>query len=140
MKTKRLLLTLFLGLALTLATLGALTTSLWAASTYSLTRVTTSTGRPSWHPSINSDGSKIAFYSNADFLGQGIPQYQNEIWLYDTATMTVTRVTTAGGSGERDNRHPSINSDGSKIAFYGDADLLGQGFLMVKTKSGWPSQ
>ncbi|MBN1993075.1 MAG: PD40 domain-containing protein [Anaerolineae bacterium] len=117
------------GLSITLAglLLLLLVTSLWAAS-FSLTRVTTASpsGRFSEYPSINSDGRKIAFDSTADFLGQGIPAGQYEIWLYDTATMTLTRVTTASPSG-RFSRHPSINSDGSKIAFMSNADFLGQG-------------
>jgi hypothetical protein len=37
--------------------------------------------RDSFEASINSDGSKIAFRGDADFLGQGIPDNQNEIWL-----------------------------------------------------------
>ncbi|MBN1993586.1 MAG: PD40 domain-containing protein [Anaerolineae bacterium] len=121
-----------LGMSIALAglLLMLLTTGLWAANTYALTRVTTAAGsgaRNSLYPSINSNGSKIAFYSDADFLGQGIADEQWEIWLYDTATMTVTRVTTAVGSGGRDSQAPSINSDGSKIAFVSDADFLGHG-------------
>ena len=117
-------LTLSLGLDAVLLLL--LFTSLWAASTLSLTRITTGASERDSHiPSINSDGSKIAFRSDADFLGQGIPDNQNEIWLYDTTTMTVTRITT--GASNRDSSNPSINSDGSKIAFYSDVDLLGQG-------------
>ena len=101
---------------------------LYDTATMTFTRVTTgNSGRYSYGPSISGDGSKIAFYSDADFLGQGIPQGQMEIWLYDTATMTLTRVTT--GSSDGASRNPSINSDGTKIAFSSDTDFLGQGVL-----------
>ena len=40
--------------------------------------------------------------------------------------MTVTRVTTAAGTGLRDSYNPSLNRDGSKIAFASDSDFLGQ--------------
>ena len=93
---------------------------LYDTSTMTLTRVTTSTGRASTSPSINGDGTKIAFRSNVDFLGQSIPQWQQEIWLYDTATMTVTRATNGGTSSDLRMSH-----DGSKIAFLSAANYLG---------------
>ena len=49
-----------------------------------VTRVTTaaSTGlRDSYNPSLNRGGSKIAFASDSDFLGQVIADGQYEIWL-----------------------------------------------------------
>ena len=126
-----------MGLSIILAALLSLlfVVSLWAAGGVSLVRVTTVAGsgnRGSFNPSINSAGSKIAFHSDADFLGQGIPQFQTEIWLYDTATMTVTRLTTSGSN--RDSNFPSINGDGSKIAFQSDADFLGQGIPQFQTE------
>ena len=95
-----------------------------------LTRVTAAAGtggRNSYNPSLSGDGTKIAFRSDSDFLTQGLPDDQWEIWLYDTATMTVTRVTTAAGIGDRDSLNPSLNRDGSKVAFQSDSDFLGQG-------------
>lgn len=60
------------------------------------------------------------------FVGQGIPNDQYEIWLYDTTMLTITRITTATGSG-RDSGFTSLGEYGTKIAFVSDADLLGQG-------------
>jgi len=62
-----------------------------------LPRVTTASDsdRDSRGPSLSADGAVVAFYSDSDFLGQGIPGDQFEIWLYSTTTMTLTRVTTA---------------------------------------------
>jgi Tol biopolymer transport system component len=102
----------------------------WVAAqgTWHLTRVTTSgPGRRSSDTSLSADGRKIAFVSDADLLGQGIPQSQEEIWLYDVATKTFTRVTTAAGSGDRMSSNPSLDADGKVVAFQSDADFLGQG-------------
>lgn len=93
-----------------------------------MVRVTTASpaNRSSFFPSLDKDGSKVAFESDSDFLGQGIPTFQREIWLYDTATMTLTRITTATPSG-RISRHANLSGDGSKIVFWSDSDFLGQG-------------
>ena len=40
----------------------------------------------------------------------------NEIWLYDSQTMTITRITAASDIG-RDSLAPSISADGRKIVF-----------------------
>jgi uncharacterized repeat protein (TIGR01451 family) len=106
---------------------------LYDTATMTLTRVTTSNSplnnRASWSPSISADGTKIAFASDADFLGQGIPNEQWEVWLYDTATLTLTRITSPTQSNDPDSLAPSLNTDGSKIAFYSDADFLDQSTL-----------
>ena len=102
---------------------------LYDTTTMTFTRVTSASDsdRNSYSPSISGDGTRVAFESDSDFLGQGITDTQNEIWLYDTATMTLTRVTTTSGTGYRGNEHPSLNADGTKVAFDGNCDFLGQG-------------
>ncbi len=97
-----------------------------AAMTY--TRVTSSSGplRGSFSPSINQDGSWVAFYSDSDFFGEGIADNQHEIWLYDTQAMTLTRITTASSS-DRASFTPSLSADGTRVAFESDSDFLGQG-------------
>lgn len=108
---------------------------LYDTETLSVTRITTAShsDRGSSMPSINADGTKIAFVSDSDFLGQNIPNDQDEIWLYDTNAMTVTRITTASHSDRDsgDDRHGhgpglSLSGDGTKIAFVSDSDFLGQ--------------
>jgi Tol biopolymer transport system component len=104
---------------------------IWLYDTVAMTytRITTTTGDPnvrnSEYPKLSGDGTSVVFESNTDFLGQGIPYTQYEVWLYDTATMTVTRVTT--GSNYRSSRNPVLNHDGTRIVFHSDADFLGQG-------------
>jgi len=57
-----------------------------------LTRVTTTSDgafgvfRNSGAASLSDDGTKLAFVSASDFLAQGIPEGQWEIWMYDTAS------------------------------------------------------
>ena len=101
---------------------------LYDTGTMTYTRVTTAThgDRDSWEPSLDAAGTRVAFSSDADLLGQGIPVGQSEIWLYDTATMDYTRVTTAADAG-RDSMAPVLSADGTQVVFYSDADLLGQG-------------
>ena len=101
---------------------------LYDTTTMTFTRVTTASHstRDSFWPSLSADRTIVAFPSDSDFLGQGILDDQHEIWMYDTTTMTLTRVTTASDS----NRHsfvPSLSADGDIVAFYSDSDFLGQG-------------
>jgi Tol biopolymer transport system component len=102
---------------------------LYDTTTMTFTRVTTASdsNRDSYGPSVSADGTKVAFFSDSDFLGQGIQDEQYEVWLYDTTMMTFTRITTATGSGERGSRVPSLSADGTIVAFYSDSDFLGQG-------------
>ena len=106
---------------------------LYNTATMTVTRITTasSPGRNSWFPAVSEDGSKVAFYSDSDFLNQGIPDNQMEIWLYDLTTLTFTRVTTSSAD-NRDNLFPSLNEDGSKVAFYSNSDFMGQGISLFQ--------
>ncbi len=103
---------------------------IWLADveTKVFTRLTTtpptSEGRSSSEPSISGDGTKIVFKSDADFFGQDIPAFQNEIWLYDTVSMTLTRVTTAVGN-NRNSEAPHISGDGQWVVFHSDARFSG---------------
>jgi len=96
------------------------------AMTYTRVTSASDSGRGSYAPQLSADGSKLTFVSDNDFLGQGIPQGQNEIWLYDIALGTFTRVTTASDSG-RYCDFPTLNADASKLFFHSDSDFFGQG-------------
>jgi Tol biopolymer transport system component len=74
------------------------------------------------NPSINADGTRIAFHSDAD-LAPGMPGNAGggqQIFLFDTTTGLFTQITniTSGGGGE-----PSINAAGTRIAFTSGADF-----------------
>ena len=94
----------------------------------SLRRLTeaTAAGRESGAGSISADGGRIAFVSDDDFLGEGIANGTDEIWLYEVATATLTRVTVASDPA-RDSSDPSISADGARIAFASDSDFHGEG-------------
>lgn len=101
---------------------------LYDFTTTAFTRVTTTTS-DSWgsvYPSISADGGRIAFYSDSDFFNQGISRGQYEVWLYDTQTITLTRITTASHT-DRASAYPKLSADGTKIVFYSDSDFFGQG-------------
>jgi len=99
---------------------------LFDTTTATFTQITDTTefraGLPlSFSPSINADGTRIAFVSSADLTG-GNPDGNREIFLFDTTTTTFTQITdtTPGRSFS-----PSINADGTRIAFHSSADLTG---------------
>ncbi len=115
------------------------TDEIWSFDTRSmtLTRVTTaiSPNCYSEYPDVNYDGTKIVFESNANFLGgQGSRLGAHEIWLYDTTTMTFTRVTSTSGDGYRSNEYPRLSADGSKVVFSSNSDFFNQG---VSTYEIW---
>lgn len=105
------------------------------ANNENLTRVThaSSIDRSSSTPSVNADGSKIVFSSDSDFLNQGISDGQNEIWLYNTTTAALQRITTASAS-DRTSTQPSISGDGTKIVFRSDSDFLSQGITRYQSQ------
>lgn len=63
---------------------------LYDVATAEYTRVKTRTsGRMNYMPEINADGTVVAFASDDDLLGQGIPQAQFEIWRMGTPALPV---------------------------------------------------
>ncbi len=105
-----------------------LITNLHAAYLVSITRITFSSDedRISFSPVVNADGTKIAFVSDSDLLNTGTPNNINQIWLYDTETMTYTLVTNSPVP-LHNSFAPSISDDGTRIAFESYADLLDEG-------------
>jgi Tol biopolymer transport system component len=101
---------------------------LYDTATMTYTRVTSASDglRDSTNPSLNANGTVVAFHSDSDLLNEGRPDEVLEIWLYDTATMAYTRVTSASGS-LRDSSQPSLNANGTVVAFHSDSDLLNEG-------------
>lgn len=102
------------------------------------TRLTTTSvlGRDSEAAGINADGTKIVFHSDADLLGEGIPDGVDEVWLYDTESESLLRVTNvwdperdAGANPvlHPDTQNPEITADGSKVIFASDGDFLEEG-------------
>ena len=89
------------------------------------TRVTTASApdRLSLHPAISTDGSTVVFQSDSDFLKEGLPRGQSEIWRYVVSTRALTRVT-RGAAGTA-STGPAVNATGSVIAFSSSAALAG---------------
>jgi len=71
-------------------------------------------------PSINGDGTRIAFVSTANITNEN-PEGNREIYLYDTTT-GFTQITNENGFSDI-STDPSINDDGTRIAFSSDADI-----------------
>ena len=78
-------------------------------------------------PSINADGTRTVFVSEADING-GNPDGNKEIFLYDNETEKIIQITnekTENGNVLRNSESPSINSDGTRIVFQSSANLNG---------------
>ncbi len=101
---------------------------LYDTATLTFTRVTSASdaNRASWAPSLSGDGTVVAFNSDSDLLNEGRLEYVTEIWLYDTATLTFTRVTSASDA-NRNSRYPSLSGDGMVVAFESDSDFFNEG-------------
>lgn len=93
-----------------------------AEAQFTLTQITnTSEDVANFGPSINSSGTRIAFASNGDLVPGSNADGNEEIFLW-TSPGTFTQITnTTGGS----NGEPSINADGTRIAFMSDRNLTG---------------
>jgi Tol biopolymer transport system component len=116
---------------------------IWLANSLKkdLTRITDATSgtlgnRDSFDPSISSDGKKIAFQSNGDFLNEGRGN-EREIWFWDAdlAAMEqnppLRRLTDmnagAGNGSDRNAFAPAISADGHWVVFHSDGDFLSEG-------------
>lgn len=98
---------------------------LYDTKTLTFTRITSASAsdRDSQYPSLSGDGTIVAFESDSDLLNEGRPDNVSEVWLYDTQTLTFTRVTSAS-AGDRDSKDPSMSRDGTLVTFKSDSDLL----------------
>ncbi len=101
---------------------------LYGADAEGLERLTTASGpgRESMGASVSDDGNRIVFYSDSDFLDEGLPNGTDEIWLYTVGRQELTRITAASDP-QRDSRNPIISPDGGRIVFESDSDLLDEG-------------
>jgi Tol biopolymer transport system component len=84
-------------------------------------------------PSINFDGTRIAFASHADFAGGSNPNNALQIFLFDTTTGRFTQISkniggfipvAPGVVTALEARAPSISSNGTRIAFASNDDLV----------------
>ena len=80
----------------------------------------------SFEPSISSDGSYVAFGSDATNLVAGDTNTSSDIFVHDTVANTTTRVSvdSIGIEGDSWSFAPSISSDGSYVAFESEAENL----------------
>ncbi len=85
-------------------------------------QVTSTTGGNNVNVSYDGDGSRMAFVSNRDFVGTNADG-NNEIFVYDVATVTYTQLTVTSGSGGVN--VPSISSSGTRVAFQSSKNLTG---------------
>ncbi len=77
---------------------------------------------------FSGDGSKIAFASLASNLGPTDTNGTTDIYIRDVATGTIARVSTGiGGEPDSFSDRPSINFDGTLVAFSGEATNLVSG-------------
>jgi Tol biopolymer transport system component len=73
----------------------------------------------SFHPGIARDGALVVFQSDADNLVAGDTNGVRDIFLFEVATATTTRVSVDSGGGQANKMSldPVISADGTKIAF-----------------------
>ena len=84
------------------------------------------TGGESGIPSLNADGTRIAFESRASNLVAGDTNNAIDVFVRDTAAGTTTRVSVAddGSQASDSSGAASINADGTRIAFHSTATNL----------------
>ncbi len=92
---------------------------LWKAPP-NITQITKTTSGESRNPSINAEGSIVAFESTSDITGNNPDQNSEIFFRIDGQGITQVTDSKVGSS-----VHPSINSDGSIIAFESTSDLTG---------------
>jgi Tol biopolymer transport system component len=87
---------------------------------FDISRVTASVGADFGDPSISAGGQWLAFASTGDLAPPGNGDGNSEIFRHDRATGTFQQITDTAGC---TNGSPTVNDDGSRIAFVSDCDL-----------------
>jgi Tol biopolymer transport system component len=90
--------------------------------TGSVTQVTRTTGAFNAGASLSGDGTRLAFFSNGNLIGEN-PDANSEIFLFDTRTAALIQVTRTTNAG---NAFPALSGDGTRVAFNSAADLTGE--------------
>jgi hypothetical protein len=97
---------------------------IWVATrngpAFDISRVTASVGADFGDPSIGASGRWLAFASTGDLAPPGNGDGNAEIFRHDRATGALLQITDTAGC---TNSSPTINDDGSRIAFASDCDL-----------------
>jgi Tol biopolymer transport system component len=85
-------------------------------------------------PSISSDGTRIAFVSDATNLVAGDTNGKDDVFVHDTSTGTTIRVSVAsdGTPANNHSRMATISADGTKVAFISWADNLVAGDTNIR--------
>ncbi len=101
----------------------------WDYNTHVSTRVSTGPSGEgnggSWQPSINHDGTRIAFYSHATNLVATDPNGTADVFIKDLVSNQITLVSTSlNGPSNGFSMDPKISSDGTKIVFTSLANNL----------------
>ena len=81
----------------------------------------------SYQPAFSPDGTKLAFASASDNLVPGDTNQAYDIFVKDLTTGAITRVSTSASGAQADgfqSTNPIFSPDGTKVAFYSDADNL----------------
>jgi len=97
---------------------------IWIATpngaTFDIARVTAQVGADLGDPAISGNGQWLAFASNGDLLPPGNADANTEIFRYDLDNGILSQVTDTNGCASD---QPTINDDGTHIAFLSDCDL-----------------
>lgn len=96
---------------------------LFDITTAMFTQITRTPMGGSKNPSISADGTRVAFVAGADLTGDN-PDWNEEIFLFDSTTGTLTQVTATSDPGTF-SRTPEISSDGSHIVFATTGNVAG---------------
>jgi Tol biopolymer transport system component len=91
-----------------------------AGATWGIARLTAAVGAEFGDPAISANGQWLVFASDGDLASPGNGDGNFEIFRYDRGTAALTQITNTSGC---ESEEPTINDDGSRIAFVSDCDL-----------------
>jgi Tol biopolymer transport system component len=95
-----------------------------ASAACTIAQITDTSGGTNWAPAISGDGNVLAFESDRTFAGAANADGNQEIVRYDVGAGTFSSVTeTVGGS--NGNQDPTVDEDGSRIAYASDRNPTG---------------
>ncbi|MGN6134152.1 MAG: PKD domain-containing protein [Aureliella sp.] len=90
---------------------------------------------PSFQPWLSADGSTVAFASLGDIMANGSANERRQIFVRKLGALAVTPVSVnaQGNFGNGDSYQPALSTDGTIVAFHGDATDLVEGDVNLQS-------
>jgi Tol biopolymer transport system component len=111
----------------------------WDVASRRVLRITNGDAPSNSDPTLSDDGRAIAFNSKATDIAAGERDLDanDDLFLWNASTATVSRLTTSGAMSLADTMYPEVSGDGRTVAFSSQADDLDPAVPAAESHGTW---